>query len=270
MARVPESERWEIVELYFKGRSQRKIAEATGKALKTVNRNVRAFKSCRRIKDAPRKPRSGVTTEQEDAWIVAAAVVKPGLSAQYKPKFLQRVSKSGRSTVGVSGMITKDGLRPLVRIDERIICFAKLPEIDHTKWPGKKVFDHIAGHFPCEANHNEEWSPLGLAGLRAPRIRGSPVMNGEASDVSENDEEGFGWQVAAGRRSRAQKKSSEETNVAPCNSPASGGGAASATSAFKSRVVKDSRMAQLPEEHFCTVAILHKLHKHLQFCTSCR
>ncbi|KAH6945206.1 hypothetical protein HPB50_007556 [Hyalomma asiaticum] len=48
----------------------------------TVNRIVRAFQSCRRIKDALRKPRSRVTTEQEDAWIVAAAAVKPGLSAQ--------------------------------------------------------------------------------------------------------------------------------------------------------------------------------------------
>ncbi|KAH7945102.1 hypothetical protein HPB49_006829 [Dermacentor silvarum] len=82
MARFPENECWEIVELYFKGRSQRKIAEATGRTLNTVNRIVRAFKSCRRIKDAPRKPRSRVTTEQEDAWIVAAAAVKPGLSAQ--------------------------------------------------------------------------------------------------------------------------------------------------------------------------------------------
>ncbi|KAH6924012.1 hypothetical protein HPB50_010327 [Hyalomma asiaticum] len=84
MASVPENERWEIVELYFKGRSQRKIGEATGRTLKTVNRIVRAFKSFRRIKDAPRKrkPRSRVTTEQEDAWIAAAAAVKPGLSAQ--------------------------------------------------------------------------------------------------------------------------------------------------------------------------------------------
>ncbi|KAH7963545.1 hypothetical protein HPB52_021621 [Rhipicephalus sanguineus] len=149
MAIVPENERWEIVELYFKGRSQRKIAEATGRTLKTVNKIVRAFKSCRRIKDAPRKPRSRVTTEQEDAWIVAAAAVEPatppgsGSEEQdcspiasssrsdqrktaavfstacptYQPKFLQRVSKSGRSTVSVWGMITKDGLGPLVRID---------------------------------------------------------------------------------------------------------------------------------------------------------
>ncbi|KAH6946151.1 hypothetical protein HPB50_011904 [Hyalomma asiaticum] len=193
MARVPENERWEIVEFYFKGRSRRKIAEATGRTLKTVIRIVRAFKSCRRIKDAPQKRRSRVTTEQEDAWIVAAAAVKPGLSAQqiknaldfrasvttvkrrlreaglksriaappqkpllraqnkekrlqfsrqhaqrsieewkqsrlhkrvhvhyivrYQAKFLQRVSKSGRSTVSIRGMITKDGLGHHVRIN---------------------------------------------------------------------------------------------------------------------------------------------------------
>ncbi|KAL3206357.1 hypothetical protein MRX96_000886 [Rhipicephalus microplus] len=30
-------------------------------------------------------------------------------------------------------------------------------------------------------------------------------MDDEVSDVSENDEDDFGWQVAAGRRSRAEK-----------------------------------------------------------------
>ncbi|KAH6920626.1 hypothetical protein HPB50_028386 [Hyalomma asiaticum] len=38
-------------------------------------------------------------------------------NTRYHAKFLQRVSKSGRSTVSVWGMITKDGLGPLVRID---------------------------------------------------------------------------------------------------------------------------------------------------------
>ncbi|KAL3170178.1 hypothetical protein MRX96_015225 [Rhipicephalus microplus] len=42
-------------------------------------------------------------------------------------------------------------------------------------------------------------------------------MDDEASDVSDNDEEDFGWQVAAGRRSRA-KKSSKAANAMPCNS----------------------------------------------------
>ncbi|KAH6925273.1 hypothetical protein HPB50_003176 [Hyalomma asiaticum] len=38
-------------------------------------------------------------------------------NTRYQAKFLQRVSKSGRSTVSVWGTITKDGLGPLVRID---------------------------------------------------------------------------------------------------------------------------------------------------------
>ncbi|KAH8023928.1 hypothetical protein HPB51_019445 [Rhipicephalus microplus] len=81
-------------------------------------------------------------------------------------------------------------------------------------------------------------------------------MDDETSDVSENDEEEFGWQVAASRRSRAKKKSSTAANAMPCNpqapsgDTATGGGriAANAT-AFKNRVVKASRMPQLPEEH---------------------
>ncbi|KAL3194744.1 hypothetical protein MRX96_016056 [Rhipicephalus microplus] len=67
-------------------------------------------------------------------------------------------------------------------------------------------------------------------------------MDDETSDVSENDEEEFGWQVAASRRSRAKKKSSTAANAMPCNpqapsgDTATGGGriAANAT-AFKNR-----------------------------------
>lgn len=64
---------------YFKDMSQREIIKATGRSLKTVNRIVRAFKSLRRIKDAPQKPRSRATTE--DFCIVAVAAVKPGFYA---------------------------------------------------------------------------------------------------------------------------------------------------------------------------------------------
>ncbi|KAL3188887.1 hypothetical protein MRX96_003043 [Rhipicephalus microplus] len=48
-------------------------------------------------------------------------------------------------------------------------------------------------------------------------------MNDEASDVSENNEEDFGWQVAAGQRSRAEKKSRAVANAVSCNSQASNG-----------------------------------------------
>ncbi|KAH7939855.1 hypothetical protein HPB52_018186 [Rhipicephalus sanguineus] len=89
-------------------------------------------------------------------------------------------------------------------------------------------------------------------------------MEEEASDVYENNEEDFGWQVATGRRSRAGKKSSDAANATPRNSQASGGdavtggdgvsgggtGPAKATAAaIKNRIVKASRMPQLPEEH---------------------
>ncbi|KAH7940129.1 hypothetical protein HPB52_021882 [Rhipicephalus sanguineus] len=60
-------------------------------------------------------------------------------------------------------------------------------------------------------------------------------MEEEASDVYENSEEDFGWQVATGRRSHG----------------VSGGGTgpANATAAIKNRIIKASRMPQLPEEH---------------------
>ncbi|KAL3174950.1 hypothetical protein MRX96_010973 [Rhipicephalus microplus] len=91
------------------GRSE-KIAEATERTLKTVNRIVTAFKSCRRIKDAPRKPRSRVTTEQEDAWIVAVAAVKPGLSApQIKNTLrLESICDNGQVTPPGSGSEEQD------------------------------------------------------------------------------------------------------------------------------------------------------------------
>lgn len=50
---MPEDERWGIVEVSFRGCLQRAISEATGRPLKTANRIVKAFKSERRIKDAP-------------------------------------------------------------------------------------------------------------------------------------------------------------------------------------------------------------------------
>ncbi|KAH7971182.1 hypothetical protein HPB49_019988 [Dermacentor silvarum] len=72
----------------------------------------------------------------------------------------------------------------------------------------------------------------------------------------ENSEEDFGGQVATGRRSRAGKKSSDAANATRSNSQASGGDAATGgikrpatkTAAIKNRIVKASRMPQLPEE----------------------
>ncbi|KAH8022380.1 hypothetical protein HPB51_023667 [Rhipicephalus microplus] len=84
-----------------------------------------------------------------------------------------------------------------------------------------------------------------------------PRLDDEPSDVSEKNENDFGWRIAASRRSCVEKKSSAAANVVPCNSQASsraaatGGGrrAANATGAFNNCVVEGSRMTQLPEEH---------------------
>lgn len=53
MARVPDDERWEIVELSFRGYSQWAISEATGRPLQIITRIIKVFKSERRIRDAP-------------------------------------------------------------------------------------------------------------------------------------------------------------------------------------------------------------------------
>ncbi|KAH8021784.1 hypothetical protein HPB51_016863 [Rhipicephalus microplus] len=60
------------------------------------------------------QPESRLHLEEPGGWVSWPEFEK---LRWYQPKLLQRVSKSGRSTVGVWGMITKDGLGPLVRID---------------------------------------------------------------------------------------------------------------------------------------------------------
>ncbi|KAH7986480.1 hypothetical protein HPB52_024922 [Rhipicephalus sanguineus] len=102
MARVPDNERWEIVELYVKGRSQRKIADATGRTLKTVNRTDRGCSAEARGLE--------LRAEQEDAWIIAAAAVKPGLSAQQIKNTLdlRAIRDNGQATPPGSGSEEQD------------------------------------------------------------------------------------------------------------------------------------------------------------------
>ncbi|XP_070381750.1 uncharacterized protein [Dermacentor albipictus] len=77
------------------------------------------------------------------------------------------------------------------------------------------------------------------------------MTDSRMEDEEDNNEEDFGWQVATGRRSRAGKKSSNAANATPSTSQASGGskGPATNTGSIKYRIVKASRMPQLPEEH---------------------
>lgn len=80
MARVPEDETLQIVELYTKEYSQRAVAAIVRRPLKTVNRIIQAFRDENRIKDAPRKPRPRVTTEEGDMNIVAYVADNPRAS----------------------------------------------------------------------------------------------------------------------------------------------------------------------------------------------
>ncbi|KAG0416889.1 hypothetical protein HPB47_006059 [Ixodes persulcatus] len=88
MARVSEADRRKIVELAQNGHSQRVIAALVNRPLKTVNRIVQAFRYEGRICDAPRGPPPRATTEDEDHYIVAAAVDDPFLSAREIRKHL--------------------------------------------------------------------------------------------------------------------------------------------------------------------------------------
>ncbi|KAH7948889.1 hypothetical protein HPB49_002925 [Dermacentor silvarum] len=69
----------------------------------------------------------------------------------------------------------------------------------------------------------------------------------------ENDEEDLGWQVVTSRRSRTTKKVVDDKSAVPRSQQehgsAAGGGRGSVIGAIKNRIVKASRMPQLPEEH---------------------
>ncbi|KAH7965111.1 hypothetical protein HPB49_003426 [Dermacentor silvarum] len=68
-----------------------------------------------------------------------------------------------------------------------------------------------------------------------------------------NDEEYLGWQVVTSRRSRTTKKVVDDKSAVPHrqqeHGSAAGGGRGSVIGATKNRIVKASRMPQLPEEH---------------------
>ncbi|KAH9373078.1 hypothetical protein HPB48_005442 [Haemaphysalis longicornis] len=78
----PEDQRREIIRLAQSGHPQRYIGSLVGRPLKTVNRIIQAFKYEGRVRDAPRPPPPRVTTEDEDACIIASVVQDPFQSAR--------------------------------------------------------------------------------------------------------------------------------------------------------------------------------------------
>ncbi|KAH6923542.1 hypothetical protein HPB50_002164 [Hyalomma asiaticum] len=82
MSRVPESERRDIVDLSLQSHSQRQVSAMKNWQLSTVNRIIQAYRTERRIKDAQRKARPQVTSEDEVMAIVSAAVDNPAASVE--------------------------------------------------------------------------------------------------------------------------------------------------------------------------------------------
>lgn len=82
MPRVSDAERIEMIALYRQGIHQRRIAEITGRALSTVNRVLKAYKTEGRLLDLPHGSRPRSTTAEEDLLIIAAAVDNPFFTAE--------------------------------------------------------------------------------------------------------------------------------------------------------------------------------------------
>lgn len=77
MARVPQDERFRIVNILSAGVSQRQIAAIIGRSAQTVNRIIQVWRNEGRLQDQPHLARPRSTTEEEDTLIIAASVVDP-------------------------------------------------------------------------------------------------------------------------------------------------------------------------------------------------
>lgn len=135
MARVPDHQRRQIAELSLQGYTQRAISAMTNRPLKTVNRIVQAYRDERRIKDASRKPRSRVTTEQQDCEIVAFVADKPTASVQeIRTKLGIEASKTTvKRRLAEAGLSSCTAVKkPLLRKDNdnKRLLFAQ----DHRDW----------------------------------------------------------------------------------------------------------------------------------------
>lgn len=64
-----------------------------------------------------------------------------------------------------------------------------------------------------------------------------------------NGQDDYGWQVVAGRRSRASTKAVDEESTLPRNQREHGVKKTAVVGMVKNRIIKASRMPQLPEEH---------------------
>lgn len=142
----------------------RDIARLTKRPIKTVNRIIQAHRTDRRIKDAPRKPRSRVTSLEEDLNIVAVAAVKPGASVREIRRMVgvqasKTTIKRRLHEAGLKSRITAQ--KPLLRVanKEKRLQFAR----QHLSWTtqnwAKVVFSDECTFTTCWDQKARVWRP---------------------------------------------------------------------------------------------------------------
>lgn len=166
MARVPDAQRREIIGLSQKGYTQRYIGSLVNRPLKTVNRILQAFKYEGRVRDAPRAPPPRVTTDEEDACIVAAVVQNPFLSAREVREELD----VGASDVTIRRRLRNAGLRSAMAAQKPLLTPANKDSrlafaMQHASWTaadwGRVVFSDESTFSTRQDQRVRVWRPRG-------------------------------------------------------------------------------------------------------------
>ncbi|KAH6933447.1 hypothetical protein HPB50_015013 [Hyalomma asiaticum] len=126
----------------------KQTARVAGVAGGSVNRILRAHRDEGRIRDAA-SCLTKRTTEEEDLDIVACVSDNPFMTAGERRAAigLNDVCTSGRKSVTVWGVITKEGLGPLHRINGRLWAEQYIIIIDHQLIPHILKRPYSGGHF---------------------------------------------------------------------------------------------------------------------------
>ncbi|KAH9384017.1 hypothetical protein HPB48_026000 [Haemaphysalis longicornis] len=148
---------------------------ADEKLIKTVNRIIQAYRTERRIKDSPQKPRYRVTSSQEDLNIIAVAAAKPGASVR---EICQKVGAHASKTTikrrlheaGLKSQIAAQKLLLRVANKEVAVCSAT-HVLDDTKLGEDRLFRRMHLHEvlgpegSCLVTHQQPVSSLWLINL---------------------------------------------------------------------------------------------------------
>ncbi|KAH9362089.1 hypothetical protein HPB48_002067 [Haemaphysalis longicornis] len=211
---------------------QRDIARLTKRPIKTVNRIIQAYRTERRIKDAPRKPRSRVTSLEEDLKIVAVAAAKPGASLRE----IRQTAGVQASKTTIKRRLHEAGLKsriaaqnPLLRVEnkEKRLQFAR----QHMSWTtqnwAKVVFSDECTITTRWDQKARVWRPANSRPLSQPARRNLRVSRRHGPAAKQTD-------VGPGRSLGKRRKRKES-------------GAPSDVGARKGERLSEATTAELPQ-----------------------